>query len=96
MIKISFPPSKCNTNISYNISWPLLILYANLLSTKTSKVISHFSPKRLLFMLLHFSGVNYLLILFNYLPGSIKLVKGSIRNHSLQYVESSNFFINSN
>lgn len=47
VIKISFPPSKCNTKISYNLSWPLFILYADLLSTKTSKVISHFSPNKI-------------------------------------------------
>lgn len=43
-MKISFPPSKCNTNMSYNLSSPEFSLNADFLSTNTSSLMSHFSP----------------------------------------------------
>lgn len=45
VMKISLPPSRCNTKISYSLSSPELSLYAVFLSTYTSSLISHFSPK---------------------------------------------------
>lgn len=48
VIKIYFPPFKCNTKISSNLSRPLFILYADLLSTNTLNVISHFRPEKIM------------------------------------------------
>lgn len=45
VMKISLPPSRCNTKMSYNLSSPEFNLQAVFLSTYTSNLISHFSPK---------------------------------------------------
>lgn len=45
VMKISLPPSRCNTKMSYNLSSPEFNLHAVFLSTYTSSLISHFSPK---------------------------------------------------
>lgn len=44
VMKISLPPSKCNTSMSYSLSSPEFSLNADFLSTYTSSLISHFSP----------------------------------------------------